>query len=317
MSHVSVLAGGLASAKFLVGLGDVLPEEQIHVIVNVGDDGEEWGLHSSPDIDCILHALAGELNPAKDWQREGESFRCYGTARRLGLKSTRKIGDRDLATRLARHRLLKQGLNIGEATRELAECFGLGVSIFPATNDRVRTRVQTADGDMSVAEYYAAESAEARAVRYEGAGTAQASARVVDSIMTASRVIVAPVDPVRTLDAMLAIRGLRDALVRTEAGVVAVSPIVGSQLVGDSGGRGPGLTRFTGWETVSALAIVERYRDFVDRIVIHTSDLPELDRIRAAGVDVWVENILMSTLDDARRLAGRVANEKRSVARSA
>ena len=317
MSHVSVLAGGLASARFLVGLGDVLPEEQIHVIVNVGDDGEEWGLHSSPDIDCILHALAGELNPAKDWQRDGESFQCYDMARRLGLKSTRKIGDRDLATHLARHTLLQQGRNIGAATRELAERFGLGVSIFPVTDDRVRTRIQTADGDLSVAEYYAAESAVAQAVRYEGAGSAQASARVVDSIMTASRVIVAPADPVRTLDAMLAIPGVRDALVRTEAGVVAVSPFVGSQSVGDSCGRLRDLMRVTGSETVSALAIVERYRDFVNSIVIHTTDLRELDRIRAAGIEVWVENILMSTIDDARRLAGRVANQKRSVARSA
>lgn len=317
MSHVSVLAGGLASARFLVGLVDVLPEEQIHVIVNVGDDSKEWGLHVSPDIDFILHALAGELNAAKGWRRDNQTFQCDGTARRLGLKSKRKIGDRDLATHLVRHTLLQQGRNIEEATGELAERFGLGVSIFPATNDRVRTRIQTPGGDMSVAEYYADTSAEAQAVRYEGAAMAEAGARAVDSIMRASRVIVAPMDPVRTLDAMLAIPGVRDALTRTKAGVVAVSPVVGSQPVGESCARLPSLMRVTGSETVSLLTIIERYRDFLNRIVIHTTDLPELDRIRAAGIEVWVENIVVSTVEDATRLAGRVASPKRSVRRNA
>ena len=313
MSHITVLAGGLGSAKFLVGLVEVLSEEQVRVIANVGDDRQVWGLHVSPDIDCVLHALAGELNPAKDWNRTGQTFECYRTARRLGLKSKSKIGDRDLATHLLRTSLLRSGRSLEETTGEIADRFGLGLKIMPATNDSVRTIVETPDGDMRVADFYEQNSVEATGIRYEGADVAKPAEDVIDSILSATRVIVAPADPIRSTGAILAIPSIRAALVRSKAGVVAVSPIVGSQPV-----RGPGvglekLMRVTGSDTISVHTFADRYRDFLNQLVIHTTDLSLLDEVRETGLGVWVENIVMSSSDDATRLAGRVVNEERSV----
>jgi LPPG:FO 2-phospho-L-lactate transferase len=317
MSHVTVLAGGLGSAKFLVGLVETLSEEQVHTIVNVGDDTQEWGLHVSPDIDCILHALAGELDPARDWVRSGQSYQCYETSRKLGLKSGSKIGDRDMATHLVRTSLLRTGKNLEEATVELADRFGLGLTIIPATSDPVRTVVETAEGDMSVGEFYLSDSSEATGVRYEGAGSAQASPSAIDSILSATRVIVAPSDPIRSIGAIVAIPAIRDALSRTEAGVVAVSPVVGTHPVK---GPGPGLEalmRATGSENLSARDVALRYRDFLNHLVIHTSDLPVLDEIRDTGLGVWVENILISSPEDAARLSSRLVGEGRPISTGA
>ncbi len=315
MGHVTVLGGGLETAKFLTGLVEVFPEERIRVVVNVGDDDETWGLHVSPDVDCILYALAGELDPARNWRRRGETFQSCDGARRLGLRSNRKIGDRDLATHLLRTQLLRSGSSLEEATRELTERFGVGVSILPATNQRVRTRVLTQGGAMSVADFYANPAATVLSVCYEGAEDAQALSTAIDAIMTASRVILAPADPVRCMDAILAVPGIRDALGRTPAAVIGVSPVVGTHLPGNNGARFEPLMRVAGGAPVSAQTVAQRYGDFLDQFVIHTSDLSLLEAIRKAGPRVWVENIVVAGPDDAARLARRVVNEERPVRR--
>ena len=110
MSHVTVLAGGSGAAKFLVGLVDVLPEEEIHVVANVADDCDVWGLRVSPDIDGILYALAGELDPHRGWERPNKTYNCQDTIRKLGMPSRLRIGDHELATHLVRSNLLSTGV---------------------------------------------------------------------------------------------------------------------------------------------------------------------------------------------------------------
>lgn len=315
MSHITVLAGGLSSAKFLAGLVEVLSEEQVQVIVNVGDDYDVWGVHVSPDIDFILYALAGELDPTKGWTPTLQSFQCYERARKLGFKSRFKIEDRDLATHLLRTSLLQSGQSLEEATNELADRFGLGLKIMPATNNRIQTLVETADSDLLIADFYEDVSVEATGVRYEGADVAAASDGVIESIMSASRVILPAADPIRSIGAILAIPAIRDALVRSKADVVAVSPVIGSQPMAGLGDGMERLMHATGTETISAPAICGRYKDFLNQLVIHTTDLSTLEAVRGYGVGAWVENILISNLEDSVRLAGRIINEERSIAR--
>ena len=143
MSHLTVLAGGTGAAKFLLGLMDVVPEEKLHIIVNVGDDQEVWGLYVSPDIDTILYALAGELDPNRGWGRRDETFQCLDTIRKLGMPSWFRLGDRDLATHLVRSSLMAQGATLEEATEKLADRFGVGALVMPATNSPIRTLIQT------------------------------------------------------------------------------------------------------------------------------------------------------------------------------
>ena len=150
-------------------------------------------------------------------------------------------------------------------------------------------------------------------VSYEGASGAVAPESVITSILEASRVILAPSDPVLSIGAILSVPGIRDALARSEAGVVAISPVIGSQPVsGDTGD----LMIATGSSEVSARGVAERYRDFLNDIVIHTTDLGSLDGLREIGIGVWMENILINNAEDATRLARRVANQERALTRS-
>jgi LPPG:FO 2-phospho-L-lactate transferase len=314
MSHTTVLAGGSGAAKFLLGLVDVVPEEEVHVVVNVGDDHELWGLYITPDIDSILYALAGELDPNRGWGRRDETFRCLETIKKLGMPSWFRVGDRDLATHLVRSDSLRQGLDLTQVTALLADRFGIGAVIMPVSDSPVRTRIQTPEASLTFQEYFVREkfSSEVRGVSYEGAEMARATTQVVDSIMNASRIVVAPSNPVTSIGAILAVPGIRDALARTQAAVVAISPVIGSQPVSGPAGI---LMQATGSDEVSARAVAERYRDFLDQIVIHTTDLPHLDAVRDSGVGVWVENILINSVDDATRLARRVTNEDRPLTR--
>ena len=314
MSHVTVLAGGGGAVKFLVGLVDVLPEEDIHVIVNVADDYEMWGLHISPDIDRILYSLAGEVDPYRGWDRPNETYNCQDTLRKLGLRSKTRIGDHEIATQLVRSKLLNAGATLDEVTSELADRFGIGVRIMPASNDRVRSRIHHSEGTWSLGQYLARDETSnlATGVSYEGAETALAPEGVIASILEASRVILAPSDPVLSIGPILAVSGLRDALSRTEAGVLAISPVIGSQAVSGDEGQ---LMTVTGSTDVSVRSVAERYQSFMGDIVIHTSDLGSLEALRELGVGVWVENILINNLADSTRLASRVTNAERSITR--
>ncbi len=314
MSHVTVLGGGGSAAKFLVGLVDVLPEEEIHVVANVADDYELWGLHISPDIDRILYSLAGEVDPYRGWDRPNETYNCQDTIRKLGVLSRARIGDHEMATQLLRSNLLNGRAKLEEVTSELADRFGIGTRILPASNDRVRSRIHHPEGTWSLEEYLARNEGwnAVIGVSYEGADTAVAPESVIASILEASRVILAPSDPVLSIGPILAVSGIRDALSRTQAGVVAISPVVGSQAV--AGGAGQLMT-VTGSSEVSARGIAERYQSFLGDIVIHTTDLGSLEAIRDLGVGVWMENILINNLADATRLASRVTNPERSVTR--
>jgi len=313
MSHVTVLAGGGGAAKFLMGLVDVLPEEEIDVVVNVADDYEMSGLRICPDIDRLLYSLAGEVDPYRGWNRTHETYNCQDTIRKLGVRSRARIGDHEMATQLVRSSLLNRGANLEEVTSELANRFGIGTRILPASNDRVRNRIHHPGGTWSLEEYMGRGegSKVVIGVSYEGADTAVAPDSVIASILDASRVILAPSDPVLSIGPILAVSGIRDALSRTQAGVVAISPVVGSLAV--AGGAGPLLT-LTGSTEVSARGVAERYQGFLGDM-IHTTDLGKLDAVRELGVGVWVDNILINNLDDATRLASRVANPKRSVTR--
>jgi LPPG:FO 2-phospho-L-lactate transferase len=313
MSHVTVLSGGSGGAKFLVGLVDVLPEEEVQVIVNIADDYETCGLYVSPDVDGILYALAGELDPARGWTRPNETYNCRGMLRKLGIGGV-GIGDHDLAIHLLRTSLIKSGASLESVTSELADRFGVGARILPASNDPIRTRILDGHGSWGLSEWIARSKNVngVTGVIYEGAATASAPESVVASILEASRVIVAPSDPVLSIGSILAVPGIREALSRTEAGVVAISPVVGRQAVN---GNASELMRVTGSTEVSARAVAERYRDFLDTLVIHTTDVSSVDSVRETGVDVWVESILINDANEANRLAARVTNPARTVAK--
>ena len=300
-AHYTVLAGGTGAAKFLRGLVQVVPAEDIHVIVNVGDDTEMWGLHISPDIDSVAYGLAEKLDTIRGWGLQNETFRCLEEIKTYGLPSWFQVGDKDLATHLARTQFLKQGLTLTETVDRMAKSMGIKARIFPATDDPVRTRIETPDGLLGFQEFFVREhwQPEVRSVTFAGASEARASAAVLNSIRECELVIIAPSNPITSLGPMLAIHDLRDALRCTRAEVVAVSPLIGNTAVSGPAAK---LMEACGYE-VSPSGVARCYHDFLDNIVLDTRDAALAASIRYDTIGVQITDILMTDDEAARRLA--------------
>jgi LPPG:FO 2-phospho-L-lactate transferase len=312
-AHYTVLAGGTGAAKFLRGLVRVVPPEEIHVVVNTGDDTEVWGLHVSPDIDSIAYGLSGRLDTARGWGLSNESFRCLEEIQCFGLPTWFRLGDLDLATHIARTELLRSGLTLTEATSRMAAAMGIRAAILPASDDPLRTKIETPEGTLGFQEFFVREhwKPAVQSVTYSGAAEAHASAAVLSSIHDAQLVIIAPSNPITSIGPMLAIHDIRDALRCTRAEVVAVSPLIGNTAFSGPAAK---LMEACGYE-VSAAGIARCYHDFLDNIVIDACDSGLAASIRYDTIGVQITDILMSDDAAASRLARFIIDENSSVAR--
>ena len=225
---IAALAGGVGAARFLTGLTRLVREEDLTVIANTGDDIELFGLHISPDIDIVAYTLAGIVDEEKGWGIKGDTFQCLDMLKKQGLDTWFGLGDRDLATHIYRTNRLKQGFTLSQITSEVCKSLGLKVKILPMSNDKFETRVTTSDGSMHFEEYFVKRQCkdEVLGVEFVGAATAKPSPEVLDALLDAEVVVVCPSNPVVSIGTILAVDGVRDALKRTKARVVGVSPIV-------------------------------------------------------------------------------------------
>lgn len=300
-SHYTVLAGGTGAAKFLRGLIRVFPPERIHIVANVGDDLEMWGLHISPDIDSILYALSDRLDWDRGWGVRDETFRCLAAMEGLGAPAWFKLGDTDLATHLQRTSMMAGGMTLSAAVDRLCAAIGIRSRVMPATDDRVRTRIDTVDGMLDFQEFFVRErwQPEVRGVSCVGAAEARASDAVLHSIHDAQVIIVAPSNPITSIGPILAIPGIRDALRCTRAEVVAVSPIIGKAAVSGPAAK---LMEASGYD-VSAQGVARCYHDFLDLMVIDASDAAMAAAIRYDTIAVETTDILIHDAGAAKRLA--------------
>jgi LPPG:FO 2-phospho-L-lactate transferase len=230
---ICVLTGGTGGAKFVDGLRQVFPQEQITVIVNTGDDLQWWGLYVSPDVDSIVYVLAGVLSRERGWGRHGDTFQCLGAMKQLGEPAWFQVGDRDLAVHLLRSQLLAEGKTLAEATAVIAAKLNVKARVLPMSNQRVETRVDTPAGDLSFEEYFVQRWYQdpVRSVRFAGADDSKPAPGVLDTIASADAVLIAPSNPVTSIGPILAVPGIREALQSVRHKVAAVSPIVGNAAV--------------------------------------------------------------------------------------
>ena len=300
-SLITALAGGVGAARFLCGLIEIVNQEEVTIIGNTGDDIELFGLHISPDIDIVTYTLAGIVDEEKGWGIRGDTFRCLEMFKTLGLKPWFMLGDQDLATHIYRTNRLKQGVSLTQITAEICTALDLKVRILPMTNDRFETKIKTKEGLMHFEEYFVKKQCkdEVLDVEFDGAAAAKPSPEVVKSILDAETVIVCPSNPIVSIGTILAIDGIRDALKRTKATVVAVSPIVAHATI-----KGPAdkMMRGLGIE-VSAFGVAKLYADFLDMIVVDQKDALDKKRIERIGVKAKVANTVMKSLADKVALA--------------
>jgi len=295
---VAVLSGGVGGARFLRGLVAVVDPGNVSIIGNVADDIELLGLRVSPDLDSILYTLTGRSDEERGWGRADESWRALATVSELGGEDWFRLGDRDLGLHLVRTELLRSGAPLSEATARVARAFGLEAHLLPATDDPVRTFLETAAGTFPFQTWFVARGHrdEVDAVHYAGAPEAAAAPGVLDALRDADVILIAPSNPYVSIGPILAVAEIRAALEERAVPCIAVSPLVGGRAV-----KGPAdrmLRRLAGGTTPAHVASC--YAGLVDALVLDVADAPAaLPR----GLRPVVTHTLMTDLDAARQLA--------------
>ena len=298
---ICVLTGGTGGAKFVDGLRQIVPQEQLTVIVNTGDDLQWWGLYVSPDVDSILYVLAGLLSRDRGFGRQGDTFQCLAAMKQLGEPAWFQIGDRDLAVHLLRSQLLAEGKTLAEATKVIAARLGVKARVLPMSNARVETRVDTPAGDLSFEEYFVQRWYQdpVRSVRFAGADDAKPAQGVLDAITSADAVLIAPSNPITSIGPILAVPGIREALRSVRHKVAAVSPIVGNAAV-----SGPAGTLMEAQGLPCSIAGVARaYEDFLNTLVVDEADALAAEGLRRTGLRVECAHTIMRTAADKAALA--------------
>jgi LPPG:FO 2-phospho-L-lactate transferase len=297
--NVAVLSGGVGGARFVCGVVDVAGASATSVIGNVGDDVEVLGLQVSPDLDSILYALAGLADEQRGWGRSGETWRALDTVGALGGENWFALGDLDLGLHLVRTHALRGGEPLSAVTTRLAESLGVEARLLPATDDSLRTWLETPAGTFPFQEWFVARGHrdEVDAVRFEGEESARPAPGTLEALDGADLILLAPSNPYVSLAPILAVRGLREALARRRVPCVAVSPLIAGRAV-----KGPAdrmLRRLAGGTSPNHVATC--YRGLIDVLVVDEADADDLDGL--GDVRPLVARTLMSNRDARRRLA--------------
>ena len=297
--NVVVLAGGLGGSRLARALAETIDPHELTVVGNVGDDLEVLGLHVSPDLDTILYTLTGRLDESKGWGRAGETWSALETVAELGGESWFRLGDLDLGVHLVRTQALRAGEQLSAVTARLARAFGLEAALLPATDDRLRTWLETPAGELPFQEWFVARGHrdEVDGVRFEGAEAAAPAPGVLEALEAADLIAIAPSNPFVSIGPILAVSPIREAIERRHAPAVAVSPLVGGEAV-----RGPAarmLRRLRGG--TGPQQVTDCYDGLIDALVIDEADADE-----EAGIRTIVTRTLMDDADGRRRVAEAV-----------
>jgi LPPG:FO 2-phospho-L-lactate transferase len=300
--NITAFAGGVGGAKMVDGLAALLPDENLRVVVNTGDDFKHFGLTICPDVDTIMYTLAGVSNPLTGWGRAEESWRVLETVEQLGGPTWFQLGDQDLALHLERTRLLQSGEPLSAVCARLCAQLGTAVQVLPMSDDPVWTMVLTDEGELPFQEYFVARHCEPKvsSFQFRGVEKARPAPGVLEAIQQADCIVFCPSNPWVSLDPILAVPGLRVAA--AEKPVIGVSPIVGGQAI-----KGPAAKMYTelGYQP-SALTVAKHYADLLTAFVIDNEDAELQSQISDLGMLAFATNIVMQNQNDRRRLAEEV-----------
>lgn len=302
-NHLKIvaLAGGVGGAKLAHGLAQILPPENLTVIVNTGDDFEHYGLCISPDLDTVCYTLAGLANPETGWGRLDESWQAIENARRLGGPGWFNLGDLDLGTHLERTRRLKAGQTLSQITCDFCAAWGVRPTVLPMSDQSVRTMVDTIEqGELAFQEYFVREHCEPRVkgFRFDGIDIAKAAPGALEALAAADAVVICPSNPWVSIDPILQVLNLRSTTHRPRS-IVAVSPIIGGRTV-----KGPAAKMYAELGIrPSALAIAEHYHGLLSGFVLDSVDAELAGQI---DLPTLTTDTLMNLLTKRAKLAGDV-----------
>jgi len=308
---IVALAGGVGGAKLAHGLAQILPPEDLTVIVNTGDDFEHLGMYISPDLDTVCYTLAGLANPETGWGRVNETWQTIANIKKLGGPDWFNLGDQDIATHLERTRRLKEGQSLSQITRDFCAAWGVHHTVLPMSDQPVRTIVETDEGDLPFQEYFVHRRCQprVRGFRFAGVDSAEPTAGTRAAIQSADAVILCPSNPWVSIDPILAVLsplqmypfGEGPGVGSGVRAIIAISPIIGGQTV-----KGPAAKMYAelGIQP-SALAVANHYHDLLTGFVLDHVDAQLAEKI---PVQTFVTDTLMKSLTDRTRLAQDVLN---------
>lgn len=300
---IIALSGGVGGAKLALGLARVMPPEELVVVVNTGDDFEHLGLSISPDIDTVAYTLAGLANRELGWGRHDETWSFMETMEALGGETWFRLGDRDVALHVERTRRLGRGETLSAVTADLCRRLGIRSRVVPMSDDPVRTRLRTEEGWLDFQEYFVHRRCEpvVHELLFQGAGAARAHPEFLTALTDPSlqAIVICPSNPFISVEPILAIPGVRQAMIDSPAPIIAVSPIIAGQAV-----KGPTakMMKELGLDP-SAGTVAHRYHDLLDGYVIDHADMSEVVSIDAR---VTLAQTLMRTMEDREALARTV-----------
>jgi LPPG:FO 2-phospho-L-lactate transferase len=295
--RLAVLCGGLGGSRLVHALALAAGPERVTAIGNVGDDLEFLGLHVSPDLDTVLYTLAGLLDEGRGWGVREETYSALQQAERLGEDAWFTLGDRDIGLHLTRTLWLRRGQPLSGVMISLAGALGVGVELLPATNDRLRTFVETDVGELDFQTWFVRRrhADDVRGLRYEGEADARPAPGVVEALADADAVFFAPSNPFVSIGPILAVSGIPEAVRACRGPRAAVSPLVRGRAV-----RGPlaGMMETLGHEP-TAVGVARMYGDLIDTFVLDEADAELVPEIESLGLRPVVCETVM--VDPSRR----------------
>jgi LPPG:FO 2-phospho-L-lactate transferase len=298
--RVALLAGGVGGARFARGLVAAVDPASVTVIGNVGDDVELLGLHVSPDLDTVLYTLSGRIDPLNGWGVAGDTREAQTVAGELGGAGWFILGDRDIGLHLVRSERLRAGEPLSTVTADLARRLGLAIRLLPATDDPLRTFIGTDEGELEFQQWLVGRRAVdlVRSVRFAGL-PARPAPGVLDAIGEADVIVLAPSNPFVSLDPILAVDGVREAIVARRERVVAISPIIAGSAV-----KGPlaGMLETLG-PAAGALGVARLLAPLAAALVLDDADRALVPEVEALGLRAVLQPSLMRDLETSRRLA--------------
>ncbi len=303
---VIALSGGVGGAKLALGLSHLELGDDLLVVANVGDDFEHLGLSISPDLDTVTYTLSGLNDQEKGWGRVDEGWRFMDSLGRFGGEDWFNLGDRDLALHILRTQALQSGDSLSDFTYRITNQLGITTRVVPMSDDTVRTIVHTEQGDLAFQNYFVRDKCEPAVEGFEflGLETARPQTDFMEGLTNSAlqAVIITPSNPFVSIDPILKLSGVSEALRAATAPVIAVSPIVAGMAI-----KGPAAKMMAELGMPNtALAVAEHYGDLLDGFVLDTNDRIQKDAVRDLGVQPLVTKTVMQSLDDRIDLAREV-----------
>ncbi|WP_327283705.1 MULTISPECIES: 2-phospho-L-lactate transferase [unclassified Streptomyces] len=307
--RIVVLAGGIGGARFLRGLKSAVPDADITVIGNTGDDIHLFGLKVCPDLDTVMYTLGGGINEDQGWGRTDESFTVKEELAAYGVGPTWfGLGDRDFATHIVRTQMLGAGYPLSAVTEALCDRWQPGVRLLPMSDDRVETHVAVTDPDtgerrvIHFQEYWVRlrASLDAEAVVPVGAEQAKPAPGVLEAIAAADLIVLPPSNPVVSVGTILAVPGIREAVAAAAAPVIGLSPIVGGAPVR---GMADKVLAAVGVEATAAAVALHYGGELLDGWLVDTADADAVAEVEAAGIACRAVPLMMTDVAATAEMA--------------